>query len=57
MRLTADGSWKPIEEGSTQSRAARYTVRDSFTNDPYDDGDALRTRCGERDSLQTLIRP
>jgi hypothetical protein len=53
MRLTLDGSWKPIGEGATQSRAARYSVRDSLTNEPYEDSGALKTGCGEWDSLQT----
>jgi len=56
MRLSADGSWKPIGEGSVQSRAGRHTVRDSLTNDLYDDDEDQVTRCRARDSLQTIFR-
>jgi hypothetical protein len=53
MRLTLDGSWKPVGEGATPGRVARFTVRDSWTNEPYKDGGAVRTGCGELDSHQT----
>ena len=53
MRLTLDGSWRPIGEGATRSGTDRYTVRDSLTNEASENGGFVRTDCGEWDGLQT----